>query len=141
MWALRLLQVHVALVYAFSLPDKLTLDTAWIDGTAVYYAAMSEYWGRLPWHSWFYGPLLAPALTWGTLLVEAGVPLLVWFRRTRPWIVAAGVGMHLGIAVLVDNVGFFTLGMAAALLAFPTAAEYRALAARRPRRTARAVTA
>jgi hypothetical protein len=38
-------------------------------------------------------------------------PILVWFKRTRLYAVAATAALHLGIAVRLQNVTFFTLSM------------------------------
>lgn len=117
-WPVRLMQINVALIYVFSLPDKLTTDTIWRNGNAIYYTVVNNHWGRWPWPEMFYGGLLSRVFTWGTLLVEGAVPLLIWFRPTRAWVAGAAIALHVGIALLVANVTFFTLGMAAALCLF-----------------------
>jgi hypothetical protein len=55
--------------------------------------------------------------TWGTLTLELAAGILVWNRRLRPWVLAAGVLMHTGI-MLTMNVGFFTPAMFVLYLAF-----------------------
>jgi hypothetical protein len=37
------------------------------------------------------------ALAYGTLLFELAFPLAIWWRRYRPWLIAAGVAFHVGI--------------------------------------------
>ena len=60
------------------------------------------------------GWLLRP-MSWLTVGFEAGFPLLIWFRRTNPWILLVGLCMHVGILSLM-NVGPFSY---VALAAYP----------------------
>jgi hypothetical protein len=62
-------------------------------------------------------PLLVNVATWGTLAMELSLGILVWNKRLRPWILAAGVVMHTTIALTI-NVGFFTPAMFVLYLAF-----------------------
>jgi hypothetical protein len=113
-WSVRLLQVNIALIYVFSLPNKLVDDVAWRDGTAIYWTMLSGNWSRWPWPGVFAGvtgDILSALATYGTVLVEGAFPLLVWFPRTRPYVLAAATALHLGIAVFLRNVTFFTLAM------------------------------
>ena len=55
--------------------------------------------------------------TWVTLAFEATFGLLVWNRRLRPWVIATGIGLHLGIDVFLD-IGFFSIAIYLAYLAF-----------------------
>lgn len=116
-WALRLLQVQVAVLYADSVWEKLAGET-WRDGTALANALRAEHLQRLVVPDWFLAntPLVAVA-TWGTLLVEAAIPVLVWNRRWRPWVLGAGVALHLGIEVTMD-LGFFPVTILVSYLAF-----------------------
>lgn len=52
---------------------------------------------------------------WLTVIFECSFPLLVWFRRTNPWVLLLGASFHVGIAVLM-NVGKFSY---VALAAYP----------------------
>jgi uncharacterized membrane protein YhiD involved in acid resistance len=61
--------------------------------------------------------LLMNVATWGTLTLELALGILVWNGRIRPWALAAGVLMHIGI-MLTMNVGFFTPAMFVLYLAF-----------------------
>ena len=70
-------------------------------------------------------------MTYGTLVIELSVPILVWNRRLRPWVLLAGLGLHLGIEYSI-RVGFFSLAMFTLYLSFldPTWAQVRLLALR-----------
>jgi hypothetical protein len=114
-WPVRLMQINIALVYALSLPHKFMDDSAWGDGTAMYWTLLSANWSRWPWPKALYSGLVSEVviviMTFGTALAEGAFPLLVWFRRTRLYAVAALAGLHLGIAVMLQNVTFFSLAM------------------------------
>ena len=57
------------------------------------------------------------AVTWGALATELSVMILVWNKRLRPWVLAAGVVMHTTIMITIA-VGFFTLAVFVLYLAF-----------------------
>ena len=56
-------------------------------------------------------------LTFGTLAIELSLGLLVWNRRLRPWILLAGVSLHLGIDYAI-RVGFFSYAILVLYIAF-----------------------
>ena len=117
-WAVRLMQINIALVYAISLPNKLADDVCWWDGTALYWVMINRTWCRSPgWPIFYHWPVTALA-SYGTVLVEGSFPILVWFRRTRLYAVVAVAALHLGIAVMLQNVTFFTLSMACSFWLF-----------------------
>lgn len=116
-WALRLMQVQLSILYVASVWDKVQGST-WNDGTAISYALRVSDVGRLPLptvltHSAF----LSGVLTYGTLAVELAVAVLVWNRRLRPWVLAVGVALHVGIEWSI-RVGFFSLAIFTLYLAF-----------------------
>jgi hypothetical protein len=138
-WALRLVQVQVALMYLVTVVAKLHGWT-WRQGTAVSYVM------RIPEDARFALPTTISAstfwahvLTWGTLAVEASIPLLVWNRRLRPYVLAAGVGLHLAIDVTM-RVGLFSWIVLLTYLAFvPPATAERVLARFHRRRAVQAL--
>lgn len=116
-WPLRLIQIQISLGYFFSAWEKLPGET-WIDGTAVSYALRIDDLVR------FQAPalvtdqaILVNLITYGTLLLELALAILIWNRRLRPWLLLAGVGMHLGIDLFLE-VGFFSYLLLVAYLAF-----------------------
>lgn len=119
-WSTRALQIGIALVYFISLPNKLADDVAWYEGDALYLAITSNQWSRFPWPELFYqwDGLLSKIFTYTTILVEGTFPFLVWFEKTRLWVLLPLIGMHLGIALALQNITFFTLSSAAALWVF-----------------------
>jgi hypothetical protein len=117
-WPLRLMQLNIVLVYVISLPNKLADDICWWDGTAIYWTMMNRTWCRHPgWLIFAEWPVSA-LMTYGTILVEGLFPILVWFPRTRLLSLAAIASMHLGIALVLQHVTFFTLSMVCSFWVF-----------------------
>lgn len=117
-WPVRLMQINIALIYVFSLPDKLLTDPAWLDGTALYFVMINSHWGRWPWPWMFYSGALSKVATYTAIAMEGAFPILVWLPRTRVAITVTMALFHLGIAVCLQNVTFFSLAMVAALWVF-----------------------
>jgi hypothetical protein len=116
-WPVRLLQLQLSLIYLASVLSKLN-GGAWPQGTAVSYALRLQDMLLLPTPHWLTNSaLLVNAITWGMLAVELSLAILVWHRRLRPWVLAAGVVTHTVIMVTI-TVGFFTLAMFVLYLAF-----------------------
>lgn len=123
-WPLRLMQIQLSIVYLATVVLKLSGET-WQNGTAVMYSLrqIDLQFIRLP--EWLtHNLMLSNALTWGTLVVEVGLGILVWNRRCRPAVLVAGVTMHLAISLFIE-VGFFTFVTLILYLAFvsPESAE------------------
>lgn len=105
--SLRLIQVHMCLVYFFAGTGKL-LGQTWWEGTAIWGAVANYEYQTLD-LSWLASELwLVNLLTWITLFWEVSYPFLIWPRLTRPiWILIA-VAVHLGIGVAM---GMMTFGL------------------------------
>jgi hypothetical protein len=103
--AIRLIQLHMCVIYFFSASAKL-LGAAWWDGTAVWWAvAIYEYQSiDMTWlAAW---PVLVAALTYGTVFWELTYPVLVWPRATKPIVLAVAVLAHGGIALFLGMITF-----------------------------------
>ncbi len=114
--AIRLIQVHLCLVYLFAGMGKLQGEYWW-NGEAIWGAiANLEYQTIdltfLAEHMWLVNIITFTALTW-----EVAYPFLVWPRLTRPLFVGMAMLVHLGIGLCM---GMMTFGliMAIANLAF-----------------------
>lgn len=106
--AIRLIQVHLALVYLFAGISKLQGEMWW-DGTAVWGAiANLEYQSAdLLWlvhHPW-----LVNLLTHVTVIWEISYVVLIWPRLSRPLVLLIAVPIHLGIGF---GLGMMTFGLA-----------------------------
>lgn len=138
-WALRLMQIQLTVIYLAGLWAKL-MGTTWNDGTAVSYAMRVADLNRFPLPGFLiHSLLLSNLMTYGTLAIEFSVPILIWNRRLRPFVMLAGVSLHLGIEYSI-RVGFFSLAMLTMYLSFvdPAWAELRLVGVRDRLRRARA---
>jgi hypothetical protein len=116
-WPLRLMQVELSIIYLFTVQMKLAGET-WPQGTAVSYALRLRDMQILPSPAWVTSnALIINVSTWGTLVLELSLGILVWNPRLRPWVLAAGVVMHLAIMITIA-VAFFTFAMYILYLAF-----------------------
>jgi hypothetical protein len=116
-WATRLIQVQLSVVYFATVWAKVR-GNDWNDGTAVSFALRLDDLER------FHVPafistnqVVSNLATFGTLAIELSIAMLVWNRKARPWVLAAGVAMHLAIALNI-MIGFFTMAMLVAYLSF-----------------------
>jgi len=97
-WALRLLQFEMALIYASATCSKFVGQT-WQDGTALYYVSrMTDHFGRVPLPDWLFSmPWFVHGLTWSVLFIEGSLPIALWWRPTRMLALSLGIALHLGI--------------------------------------------
>lgn len=121
--ALRLLQVHLCVVYGFSGCAKL-LGASWWEGTALWGAVANGQYRTLDLTWLARHPLLVNALTLATLFWEVSYPALVWPRLTRRLALGMAVAVHLGIGLAMGMMEF-GLAMITANLAFVPAAVFR----------------
>ena len=116
-WALRLIQVQLSVVYLSTVWAKVR-GNDWNNGTAVSYALRLDDLARFHVPSWIATNVtLSNLMTFGTLAIEASIAVLVWNRKLRPWVLGAGVIMHLSIALNI-MIGFFSMGMFVAYMSF-----------------------
>ncbi len=119
-WALRLVQLQVSALYLFTVWLKLQGET-WSQGTAVSYSLRVTEVARFDLPSWIdSSALVSNVATYGTLAIEAALALLIWNRRARPWVIAAGVALHLSVLATIV-VGLFSVTVFVGYLAFTPA--------------------
>ena len=127
--ALRVLQVHLCVVYVSSGVEK-ALGLPWREGAAVWDAVMQPQFARFDFTWMAEHPWVSRAATWGTLLVEVGYGAFIWPRQSREAWVLLTVGLHAGIAVFM---GLWLFGAIMSVLTFaafgwePLRARVRAL--------------
>jgi len=98
---IRLMQIQMALLFFYSAISKLKGDDWW-SGDAVWIVfTTGEHYNRvildvLASHYW-----LVNFATYGTLLIEIAFPFLIWQQRTRPYLLAAAIFIHVQFAVLM----------------------------------------
>jgi len=114
--SLRLIQLHLCLIYGAAGLAKLRGD-AWWDGTAMEFLIVTPEFRRfdLAWLAAY--PLLLNLATHGALALEVGYPVLIWFKPLRPLLMASVVLMHVGIDLTL-GLTEFGLAMLAGNLAF-----------------------
>lgn len=105
--SIRMIQVHLCVVYLFAGLGKLQGDSWWT-GLAIWGAVANLEYQTLD-MTWLAGHLaLVNLLTFSTLAWEVCYPFLVWHRLTRPIMVGAAILVHLGIGI---GMGMLTFGM------------------------------
>ncbi|MFY9264019.1 MAG: HTTM domain-containing protein [Solirubrobacterales bacterium] len=116
-WPLRLLQIQMSVIYTTAVWDKVR-GVTWNNGTAASYAQRLDDLARFRLPNWITtSEPLANMFTFGTLAVELALGLLVWNKTLRPWVLLAGVGLHLGIDLTI-RVGFFSYTILLLYIAF-----------------------
>jgi hypothetical protein len=127
-WGLRLVQLQISALYLFSVWAKVR-GNDWNDGTAVGLALQLEDLQRFTLPTALSTSLLVSAvLTYSSLAVEASLAFGLWLPRLRYWVMAAGVGLHLGIEASL-LIGWFSLAVISSYVAFVPAAHLRAATA------------
>lgn len=121
--ALRLIQVQVCIIYAYSGVEKMR-GPSWWEGDAVWLALANPQVARADFSDLAQYPVLIALLTWSSVLWEVYFPALVWFKRLRLPVLAFGVMMHLGIGLTL-RIPFFGLLMIVSYVAFLSPRELR----------------
>jgi len=115
-WALRLIQIQVSVVYISTVLSKLP-GPMWQNGSALWNVYNLSEMMRFPLPSLFHSPFMINAASWGTLLIEFSMAVLVWFPGTRLFALLLGALLHLGIEYSM-NVPLFSAIMLTAYLSF-----------------------
>ncbi|HVA46989.1 MAG TPA: HTTM domain-containing protein [Pirellulales bacterium] len=103
--AVRLMQVHMCVIYFFAAMGKLRGDSWWSGDAMWLSVANLEYqsWDVTWLARW---PLLSAIATQVTVYWELFFCVLVWPRLTRPLMLVLAVPVHLGIAVCMGMITF-----------------------------------
>jgi Vitamin K-dependent gamma-carboxylase len=115
-WPIRFVQLHISIGYLLTFYLKTRGDT-WFDGTALWYALNLDDLARFDVPQVLVTHPLGTVFTLLAVLTEAFVGLGVWWHRTRPLALLAGIALHAGIA-LVMEIGFFSIVMVTSYIAF-----------------------
>ncbi len=106
--AIRLLQIHLCIVYFYSGVEKMR-GPAWWDGSAVWEALASFQYQSLNMTWLAHAPIVLAFMTHLTVFWEATYPALVWPKSTRWFALGCAVLIHGGIGVAM---GMPTFGAA-----------------------------
>lgn len=103
--AIRLIQVHMCVIYLFAGMGKLAGESWW-DGTALW-GALANYEYQSIDVTWLAEwPLTINVMTHFTLLWELSYCVLVWHRLTRPIVLLLAIPLHMGIAICMGMITF-----------------------------------
>jgi hypothetical protein len=142
-FALRLLQVHLCIVYLFSGLGKLQGDSWWY-GMATWLSVANPEYRSLD-MTWMANHLrFGEFLTHGTVFFELFYVALIWPRLTRPWMLLCAVGVHafiglgmgmpeFALAMLTANMAFLSPGFVRGVLDPVTSRVAAPLAKRAPK--------
>ena len=102
---IRLIQVHMCIIYLFAGTAKL-VGPAWWDGTALWMAMGNMEYQSLD-MTWLANwPRLINLMTHVTIVWEVFYCALVWPRLTRPLVLLLAIPLHMGIAICLGMVTF-----------------------------------
>ncbi len=114
--ALRLMQLHLCIVYLFGGLWKAR-GTAWWDGSAIWFAVSNAQYQSLD-ATWLgHYPRIFSMLAHVTVFWEVFYCALVWPKLTRPICLAIAFAVHAGIAMFLGMITFGTI-MIVANMAF-----------------------
>ncbi len=119
--SLRLIQIQICIIYAYSGWEKLK-GVTWWKGEAIWTVFANAQIARwqMNWVAHF--PIIISIATYATLIFEIYFPALIWSRKLRIWVLLVGVGLHLGIGIVVF-IPFFAALMVVSYASFLTEEE------------------
>lgn len=125
-YALRILQWQLLLIYWCTVWLKAP-DQYWRRGEVISHMLMSNF-ARFPTPAAAQLGVVDALMTWGTLLIELLVPILLWKKDTRLFAAGLGILLHGGIA-LGSKLGLFSLSMVPLYFAFFEAEDWNRIGA------------
>src|SRR5262249_54693382 len=97
----RLMQIQMAVLFFYSAIAKLG-GYQWWNGDALWVVFINgQYYNRPVLDLFASQYWLSNVATYATIFIEIAFPFLIWQRRTRPYLLAAAVFLHLQFAVLM----------------------------------------
>lgn len=103
--AIRLIQVHMCVIYFFAAMGKLRGDYWW-SGHAMWRSVFNLEYQSLDVTWLVHWPLLSALATQITVYWELFFCVLIWPRLTRPMMLALAAPVHLGIAICMGMITF-----------------------------------
>ena len=93
---LRVMQFQLSVLYFSAFVWKVQ-GKGWVSGEAVYFTTRLEDFLRFPMPDFARSLWFSRLASWGTLVVEGAMGTLVWVPRLRPYVLLAGLSLHLGL--------------------------------------------
>lgn len=115
-WPQRLVAVQISICYFITGWFKW-LGNTWQNGTATWYPSQLHEFDRFPVPGFIERQPFIGITTYGTLLVELSMALLVWYKPWRKWILLGGLSLHAYIEYRF-NIPFFALAITAGYIAY-----------------------
>ena len=126
-FATRLFQIHFCFIYMASGLAKLK-GGMWWSGNAIWYTVANPEFSPVVFgpYRWALNFLAEYRLLWEiamsagvvfTLVVEIGLPFLIWRPRLRPYVLIAAIMLHVGIATFM-GLTVFSIFMMVLLMAY-----------------------
>ena len=117
-WGFRLIQIQLCLIYFVTAVLKCN-GVTWLNGTAIHYVLNNPEIGRFNLYPLQEYPIAINLFTYGALALEFVLVCGLWLRATRPWTIAAGIALHVGVLFTV-NIPIFGELMTACYVLFLT---------------------
>jgi hypothetical protein len=124
-WALRLIQIQVAVVYMGAAILKAG-GNLWLNGSALHHVLNNSEVTRFDVTFLTQYPILINLMTFSALAMEFSLAFFLWFRAARPFVICLGFMLHTGILITI-NIPCFGELMWIGYLAFLTPPEFEAL--------------
>jgi len=130
--SIRVLQLHVCLVYMSSGFEKMR-SAAWWDGNVLWRSLVQPDFRQFNFDWLAQHPWLPMALGWFTIVVESGYFVAMWVPRLRVLWLAAIIGLHLGIGLFLGLwlFGIIMILLSLAAFGYGAAADLKRWLARR----------
>jgi hypothetical protein len=123
--SLRMLQLHLVMIYGSAGLSKL-MGPEWWNGSAMEMVILTPEFRRFDFTWLFRYPTGLALATHFGLLLEIVYPVLIWFRRLRPLVIASVLFLHVGIDLIL-GLTEFGLTMIVANIAFASGPWLRGL--------------
>jgi len=108
-WAgacIRLMQIQMAVIFFYTGVSKIKWDE-WRNGDAIWMTlSTSDYYNNLYLYVLAHQYWIGVLATYLTIFIELAYPFLIWQRRSRPYMLAAAVFLHLEFAFFLGLIHF-----------------------------------
>jgi HTTM domain len=123
LWAQRMIQIELSLVYLVTFCWKLK-GAPWMEGSALFYIFHLFELQRFALPDWLLQPGILKLGTWAAMVLEFSLGTLIWVRRMRYKVLAAGLLFHLSLEYAL-NIPMFQWDVLSAYLLFVDAGDLR----------------
>lgn len=93
MWAIRWMQINLALTFMSCAIYKLTGGKQWLSGEKMYYVLLDMEYSRFLWPELLKYAVIYKSMTWGSLLIQLCCPAIAILTRYK-WIAVALLAMN-----------------------------------------------